>query len=196
MDFSPYAAVLLDLDGTLYREEDALTGAVNLVNRLRSAGQTFACLSNSTLSPAQLVERLNRMGMDIPPDRIYTAALAAADYVIEEFPPPAQPRIFNLGGDGIADLLDGRVTWVETATDPCDAVIVGVPANPYATLDRQRIGLSLLRTGAKLVGICADRVYPSPQGIEFGAGALTAMFAYAADIKPVFCGKPEPIFFK
>ena len=57
------------------------------------------------------------------------------------------------------------------------------------TIDRetqQRMGL---------VGICADRVYPSPRGIEFGSGALTMMLAYAADVTPVFTGKPERVFF-
>ena len=45
------------------------------------------------------------------------------------------------------------------------------------------------------MGLCNDRVYPSPRGIEFGAGAMCAMLAYAANVKPVFCGKPERIFF-
>jgi HAD superfamily hydrolase (TIGR01450 family) len=192
MDLSPYAAVLLDLDGTLYHEEHALPGAVKLVHRLGAAGRMFACLSNSTASPQQLVERLNRMGMNVPADRIYTAARATADYVLAQF---EQPRVFNLGGDGIAEMLDAKVVWTKTGNDPCDVVIVGAPVNPFATFDRQRIGLQLLRGGAKLVGICADRVYPSPRGIEFGSGAFTSMFAYAANANPVFCGKPEPIFF-
>jgi HAD superfamily hydrolase (TIGR01450 family) len=192
MDLSPYAAVLLDLDGTLYHEEHALPGAVNLVHRLRATKKPFACLSNSTLSPQQLVERLNRMGMDVPAERIYTAARAATDYVLAEF---THPRVFNLGGTGITRMLDGQAAWLTTGDEPCDAVIVGSPVNELATFDRQRIGLQLLRSGAKLVGICADRVYPSPRGIEFGSGAFTSMFAYAANAKPIFCGKPEPIFF-
>ena len=192
MEFSQYSAVLLDLDGTIYHEENVLPGAVEVVRHLRSTGQLFACLSNSTASPNQLVQRLNRMGMDIESDKIYTAALAAADYVLAEF---ARPRVFNLGGDGIAEMLEGRVDWVQSGMEKCDAVIVGAPVNRFATFDRQRMGLKLLRNGARLIGICADRVYPSPRGIEFGSGAFTSMFAYAANATPVFCGKPEPIFF-
>ena len=55
--------------------------------------------------------------------------------------------------------------------------------------------LKLLRNGSACVGLCADRVYPSPRGLEFGSGALTAMMAYAAAVEPVFCGKPQAIFF-
>src|SRR5205085_9789932 len=63
---------------------------------------------------------------------------------------------------------------------------------------RQRLALEILRrqSTTKLIGICADRVYPSPRGIEFGSGALTAMLAYAAGVTPIFTGKPEPIFFQ
>jgi NagD protein len=45
------------------------------------------------------------------------------------------------------------------------------------------------------VGICADRVYPSPRGLEFGVGAMCAMLSYASGATPAFCGKPEAFFF-
>jgi phospholysine phosphohistidine inorganic pyrophosphate phosphatase len=92
-------------------------------------------------------------------------------------------------------MLQGRGQWVQTDAEDCDAVIIGAPANQFANFDRQRIALSLLRKGALAVGVCADRIYPSPRGLEFGSGALTLMLAYAANVNPVYCGKPEKIFF-
>jgi 4-nitrophenyl phosphatase len=207
-DLSNYAAVLLDLDGTLYHEDHALPGAVALVRRLQSQGRPYACLTNSTSSPVRLVERLSRMGVEIEPDHIYTAAAAACDFVLTQTgqrtgndtgdaPPTARPRprVYNLATEGIAEMLDGLVHWVQTAGEPCDAVIVGAPVNVYATDDRRRVALQLLRKKARLIGICADRVYPSPRGIEFGAGALSHYLAYAANTVPTFTGKPQPIFF-
>ena len=44
--------------------------------------------------------------------------------------------------------------------------------------------------------MCADRVYPSPRGLEFGSGALTAMLSYASGVPGVFTGKPETVFFE
>ena len=192
MDFSAYAAVLLDLDGTLYHEDDALPGAVALVRRLGDEGRPFACLTNSTTSPARLADRLKRLGMPVPAGRIHTAAAAAVDHVLATC--GARPRVFNLASEGVHDLLDGRVTWVDDGD--ADAVICGAPANAYASPDRQRAALTILRRGGcALVGCCADRVYPSPRGIEFGSGAFTTMLAYAADVRPTFCGKPEAVFF-
>jgi HAD superfamily hydrolase (TIGR01450 family) len=192
-DFSPYSAVLLDLDGTLSHEDHALPGAVDLVRRLKAEGSKYAVLSNTTASPMSICRQLGRLGAEIAAEQIYTAAAAAVDYVIEKFGTGA--RVFNLATKGIVELLDGRVQWVELADEKCDVVICGAPANLFATLARQRIALSLLRQGAELIGICADRVYTSPQGVEIGVGALTNMLAYAANVPAVFTGKPRRFFF-
>src|SRR5688572_27735314 len=230
LDFDAFDAVLLDLDGTLYYEEHALPGAVELVRRLQARGLPYACLTNSTSNPERIAARLGRMGIGVDPAHIYTAAAAACDYVLERFagqsPPrgagttsdavpapaprapgtsvpagagakaPRKPRVFNLSTEGVHDMLDGKVEWVNDDRGPCDAVVCGVPVNVYATEERQRTAMILLRrTGAELVGICADRVYPSPRGLEFGVGAMCAMLAYASNVRPVFCGKPERFFF-
>jgi HAD superfamily hydrolase (TIGR01450 family) len=197
IDLSPYHAVLLDLDGTVYHEAQPLPGATELIRRLIDQRINFACLSNSTSSPLRVCSRLGEMGVDVDLDRVYTAAAAAADYVMERIghPDHPRPRVYNLATDGLQDMLDGLVDWVQTDAEPCDAVVIGAPANSHATPDRQRVALKLLRKGAAVVGICADRVYPSDRGLEFGSGALTWQLAYAAAIEPVFCGKPQDIFF-
>ncbi len=198
MNLQQYQAVFLDIDGTLYKEDVPLPGALELVSKLHRSGQPFACLSNSTLSPAQVQGRLARMGMDIPAEKIYTAAAAAADFVmgIAQQQPSTRVRVFNLATAGLHELLENRVLFVENQQDAADIVVVGTPTNPFADFDRQRIALVLLRRGARLLGMCADRIFPSPRGIEFGSGALTHMLAYAASVPPVFTGKPEPIFFE
>jgi 4-nitrophenyl phosphatase len=108
------------------------------------------------------------------------------------------PRVYSLATEGVHELLEGKVRWVAAAEEACDVVLVGTPTSVFATEERQRVALEILRRsrGTRLVGICADRVYPSPRGIEFGSGALTAMLAYAANVTPVFTGKPEEIFFR
>lgn len=208
MDLARFDAVLLDLDGTVYHEEHALPGAVNLIRRLQDEQRKYACLTNSTSSPARLVARLARMQLQVDPDHIYTAASAAVDYILDRFgggadesgalsasSVPSQPRVFNLATEGVLELLDGRVQWVESTSAPCDAVIVGVPLSVFATQERQRSAMILLRGGAALIAICADRVYPSPRGLEFGVGALAAMLSYASGATPIYCGKPEKLFF-
>jgi HAD superfamily hydrolase (TIGR01450 family) len=198
IDFSPYQAVLLDLDGTVYHEDQPLPGAIQLIRRLHEQRRNYACLSNSTSSPVRVATRLGNMGVDVDLDRVYTAAAAAADYVVSHFRQGGntKPRIYNLATEGIQDMLDGLVDWVQTEDEPCDAVVIGAPANSHAMPERQRVALHLVRKGAAAVGICSDRVYPSDRGLEFGSGALSWLLCYAAGVEPIFCGKPQEIFFE
>jgi HAD superfamily hydrolase (TIGR01450 family) len=193
IDLTSFDAVLLDLDGTVYHEQHPLPGAVEVIARLQRDGRRFACLSNSPSSPQHVCEHLRAMGVTLDRDQVYTAAAAACDYVLHRFGPGA--RVFNLCTESVGRLLEGQVQWVSGAGEPCDVVIAGAPSNVNATPERQREALQLLRAGASLVGLCNDRVYPSPRGIEFGAGSMCAMLSYAANVKPFFCGKPERIFF-
>jgi 4-nitrophenyl phosphatase len=207
VDFHAFDAILLDLDGTIYHEEHALPGAIELIRRLQQQERRFACLTNSTSSPSRIAARLARMGVRLPGEMIYTAAAAAAAYILAHCASGSQPRVYNLATEGMHELLDGRVRWVAASDDDCDIVVAGNVSSVYATEERQRVALEILRRRdqpdgdegnvrqPRLVGICADRVYPSPRGIEFGCGALTHMLAYAGDVTPVFTGKPEPIFF-
>ncbi|MFI5379110.1 MAG: HAD-IIA family hydrolase [Tepidisphaerales bacterium] len=193
-DLLQFQAVLLDLDGTLYHEDHALPGAADLVARLQQAGIPLACISNSTSSSQRISKRLGTMGMNVRPDQIFTAAEELVDAVLETFAP--RPRVFNLATEGMREMLDGRVDWAEKPGDRCDVVIAGTTTNVHATPQRQQVALELLRAGAELYGVCADRVYPSPRGIEIGCGAFCAMFSYAANRPAKIFGKPQRRFFE
>jgi ribonucleotide monophosphatase NagD (HAD superfamily) len=179
-------AILLDLDGTIYHEDHALPGALEFITALERRGLRYACLTNSGSSPQRVQQRLASMRINIDQDHIYTAGAAAADYVMDRY--GSEPRIFNLGTRGVQEMLQERATFVEDVNSPCDVVIAGDVNNSYATPPRQQMALHFLRKGAALVGICADRCYPSPRGIEIGGGAFCAMLGYAANITPVFAG--------
>jgi glycerol 3-phosphatase-2 len=193
-DFSKFQAVLLDLDGTICYEDEPLPGAIALLRRLLADGKIVGCPTNSTQSPARLVTRLSAMGVGLPAERIFTAAQAAVEYCLKQFGP--RPRIFNLATEGVADMLQARADQVDSANEACDAVIIGNPQCVWATRPRMSAAVQLLRKGAACVGICDDRVYPSPRGLEIGSGATTRMLAYAGNCQPLFFGKPQTIFFE
>jgi 4-nitrophenyl phosphatase len=193
-DFSPYHAVLLDLDGTLCNENEPLPGAAALIQRLTDEGRKIACLSNSIQSPARVARRLRDISIDLSPDLLYTAAEAAANYCIEQY--PAGAGLFNLASDGITELLGDRFRWIDSEHDDCRAVIVGNTTCANCTLPRLRTGMRLIRRGAACLGICGDRAFPSPSGLEIGTGSVTRMLAYAGNVEPLFFGKPQPMFFE
>jgi HAD superfamily hydrolase (TIGR01450 family) len=194
IDFSPYEAVLMDLDGTLYKEDHPLPGAMALLRQLKAAGRVVAFPSNSTQSPQRVAHRLREMGADVHDEVIFTAAREAVEHCLERF--GTRPRIFNLATEGVAELLAGKAIDVQGEAEPCDAVIIGNPACVHATPQRTTTALRLLRNGAACVGICDDRVYPSAHGMEIGSGAMARMLAYAADVPVIFFGKPQRRFFE
>lgn len=188
----------MDLDGTLCHDNDALPGAVDFVRTMQQAGKIVGVISNSGSGPLRVQMRLHGMGISVDASRIYTAAAHTADYVLEHFSESRlkrRGRLFNLSTSAVQEMLDGKVNWVSTGGEPCDGVLVAAPTSQYWSVDRQRIALQLARNGASLIGLCADRVFPSARGIEFGSGCITTMLAYAANTTPIFCGKPQPNFF-
>ena len=195
IDLTPYHAVLLDLDGTLYHDDQPLPGSQVLIARLKRLAKPYACLTNSPQDSGRVAQRLAELDMAIDGAHIYTAAEAVADYIVDRFP-AGEARVLNLATEGMQSALDGKVHWVKVASEACDVVIVGNPLSVFATEDRLRLGVTHLRQGAVCVGVCADRIYPSPRGVEIGCGSMTMMLAYAAGVEPVFCGKPQPIFFR
>ena len=195
IDLAAFGAVLLDLDGTIWHEEVALPGAIELIAHLQARRQPFAFVSNSGLSPAALLARLGRMGATVRVEQIYSAASAACDYVRGHHPPGV--RVFSVAGDACNELLAGHATFI-SADDPApaDVVMSASLINRNATIPRFQIALRHLLRGAKLVALCNDRRYPTPRGEEIGAGGVAAMLAAAADVTPISCGKPGRLFFE
>lgn len=195
-ELSSFAAVLLDLDGTIWHEEVALPGAIELIAALQARRQPFAFISNSGLSPSKLLARLARLGvMNVGVDQIYSAASAACDYVRHHYPP--RTRVFSVAGSACDELLGDYVTFVSTdGQAPVEVVMSASLVNPNATIERFQIALRHLLGGATLVALCNDRTYPTPRGEEVGAGGVAAMLSFAANVRPVLCGKPQRLFFE
>lgn len=194
IDLSRFDAVLIDLDGTVWHEEVPLPGAIELIARLQARNQKFAFVTNSGLSPARLRERLGRMGATVDDSRFYSAASACCDYVRQHFPKGTQA--FNVGAAAYEELLGGHVQWVQDDVETCDVVMSASLANKNATTERLQHSIRFILRGAAHVALCADRSYPTPRGFEVGSGAVAAMLAYACGHQPIYCGKPQRVFFE
>ncbi len=201
---SDFAAVLFDMDGTLYHEQQALPGAAATVAALQQAGRVVACVTNNSARTAgELSRRLATMGIGIEPPHIHTAARAMAELILTRpLTNRARPRVFNFAGEALPVELDGRADLIDNSDGPCDVVAVGVHACENQIgfdMERAMAALAHLRRGATLIVGCNDRVVPIVGGgMEFGSGAWARLFAYAADLPEPrirFAGKPQPEFF-
>src|SRR5829696_1118390 len=117
-----YDGVLLDLDGTVYRGDVALPGAVTTVAAIgRPVGYVT---NNASRSPREVAVQLTRLGFEADQANITTSAQAAAALLAERL--PAGSAVLVVGTDALADEVDAAgLTSVRRAADEPAAVVQG-----------------------------------------------------------------------
>ena len=186
----PYDAILLDLDGVLYRWPEPIPGAPEAVRRLRDAGKGIAFVTNnSSRTPTQVAERLAAVGIEAEPDEVVTSALATATLLDER----GVSSAFVIGEEGLRSaLVEAGIRLVDGRGDgPVGAVVIGFDRSAdYAKL---RDGAVLVEEGAALIASNPDPSFPAPGGEAWpGAGALLAAVEMTTGVKGEVVGKPEP----
>jgi 4-nitrophenyl phosphatase len=185
---APHAPVVaLDLDGVLWRGDEAVPGSAEAMGALRTAGTRVAFLTNNSAAPvADVVAKLARMGIGAAPDEVLTSAQTAADLLRDALPRGA--RVLPCAGPGVVEALAAAgLTVVERA--PAEAVVVGFHRDfDFDGLDR---AAAAVRAGARLVATNMDPTFPAPDGVLPGAGSIVAAVATASGHAPEVAGKPE-----
>ena len=179
--------VACDLDGVIWRGDDPIAPAADGIVQLRGAGLRVAFVSNNSNSPvADVVAKLERMGVPAEPEDVVTSAIAAAWLLGQSLAPGA--RVLACAGPGVREALAAEgLTAVDDG--PAEAVVVGFHREfDYDALDRAS---HAVREGARFVATNLDATYPVPGGLIPGAGALVAAVATASGSTPEVAGKPE-----
>jgi HAD superfamily hydrolase (TIGR01458 family) len=177
--------LLLDLDGTLYVEDEPIQGAREAIERLASAGLILRYVTNTTRKPRRAVgERLHEMGFRVEAAEIFTPATAAAGMIGEK-------SCFPLVDESLLEDLRG-VTLDENAPD---YVLVGDLGEGF-TYDRLNTAFRLLMGGAELLALQKNRYWLTGEELSLDAGPFVAALEYASGKKATIVGKPERDFFR
>lgn len=189
----PYDAILLDLDGVLFRWPEPIPGAAEAVSALRKAGKRIAFVTNnSSRTPEQVSERLASVGVAAKPEEIVTSALATATMLTER----GVRSAFVVGEEGLLGALaDAGIRVVEASEDGVDVVVVGFDRG--ADYTKLKDASVLVERGVPLVASNADPSFPAPGGESWpGAGALLAAIETTTGTRGEVVGKPEPPLFE
>jgi HAD superfamily hydrolase (TIGR01458 family) len=181
-------AVLLDLDGVLYVEDEPVPGAREAVATLRRRGLALRFVTNTTSRPRRrILERLGRLGFAVTPDELATPAALAVQ------------RCRDRGLTRVALVMNDDVkedfTALEEVEHGAEAVIVGDlgAAFGYAPLNR---AFRQLMDGAELIALQKNRFWLTPDGLSLDVGPFVAALEYATGRDAVVVGKPAPGFFE
>ena len=185
---APYDAILLDLDGVLYRWPEPIAGAAEAVAALRDAGKRVAFVTNNaSRTPEEVAERLGSVGVRAEPVEVVTSALATAAALGDR----GVRSAFVVGEHGLLVALEDRgIRIVDGSADDVGAVVVGFDRG--VTYDKLKDASVLVARGVPLIASNADASFPAPGGEAWpGAGALVAAIRTTTGATAELIGKPE-----
>lgn len=181
---------LIDMDGVLVRGTQPIPGANEFLARLQAAGSKFLVLTNNSLyTRRDLHARLTRMGLELPPDAIYTSALATAQFLHTQHP---RGTAYVIGEAGLTTALH-EIGYIITDQQP-DYVVLGETTS--YSFERITLAMRMVAAGARFIATNPDVSGPTESGLVPATGAVAALIASATGITPYFIGKPNPLIMR
>lgn len=189
-DRGPIEYWLTDMDGVLVHEGVAVPGAGEFLRLLKETGRRFLVLTNNSIyTPRDLHARLQRSGLDVPPENIYTSALATAQFLDTQRP---NGTAFVIGEAGLTTALH-EIGYVLTDTDP-DYVLLGETRTySFSAITK---AIRLIDNGARFIATNPDPIGPSNEGSLPATGSVAALITKATRVEPYFVGKPNPLMMR
>lgn len=181
---------LMDMDGVLVHEEHLIPGADEVLAELTERDAKFLVVTNNPIfTRRDLAARLRATGLVIPEERIWTSALATAEFLRAQRPGGSA---FVLGEVGLTTALH-EAGYVITDRDP-DYVVLG-ETRTYS-FEMLTTAIRLIDKGARFVATNPDPTGPSRYGALPAAGAVAALIEKATGRSPYFVGKPNPLMMR
>lgn len=187
----PIKNLIIDMDGVLYRGDEAVPGAKEFFAFLRTHPIGFIlATNNSTRTAQQCVDKLARIGIEVALSEILTSSQATAMY-LETLAPPGT-RVYVIGEEGLETAMRERGYII--SGDGAEFVVVGMDRR--LTYEKLKTATLLIRQGARFIGSNPDKTLPTEEGFIPGAGAMLAALEASTGLSPTIIGKPERILFE
>jgi NagD protein len=181
---------LCDMDGVLVRGSQPIPGANDFIARLQQRGAKFLVLTNNSLyTPRDLQVRLHRIGLELPPNAIYTSAMATAQFLQAQHPGGSA---YVIGESGLTTALHDAGYVI---TDQAPEYVVLGETTAYS-FERITQAIRFVAAGARFIATNPDVSGPGDGGLVPATGAVAAMIAAATGVQPYYIGKPNPLMMR
>jgi HAD superfamily hydrolase (TIGR01458 family) len=180
-------ALLVDLDGVLYVEDDPVPGARDAVALLRDRGLGLRFVTNTTArSRDETLAKLERLGFEVSPEELVTPAALA------------RRRCQERGHETVALIMNEAVKadfeGLREVGESPDAVIMGDLGEAFGFEILNR-AFRMVMDGAELIALQKNRFWVTGEGLSLDAGPFVAAIEYASGAEAHVVGKPAPAFF-
>ncbi|GGK73949.1 HAD-IIA family hydrolase [Ornithinimicrobium pekingense] len=198
--------ILCDLDGVVYRGDQACEGAVEGLLDARAAGVRLLFMTNNASRPPEdVAAHISRLGVPVEAGEVLNASQVAAEVLSGrrdrgELSLDGGATVLAVGGVGVGAALDQvGLPWASPADvrerarsgDPLAVTAVVQGYGPQVGVTDLTEAVYAIRSGAAWVATNDDATLPTERGLAMGNGSLVAAVAHATGTLPEVVGKPH-----
>lgn len=179
---------LLDMDGTIYLDNELFDGTLDFLRYVKSIGGKYMFLTNnSSKSVDKYIEKLKSLGIESKEEDFYTSVNATVHYLKDK----NYKKIYAFGTKSFVKQLKNAGYNVTTELcDDVDCLCMGFDTElSFSKLEDACI---LLGRGVDYIATNPDWVCPTWYGFVPDCGSVASMLFNATKRKPYFIGKPQP----
>lgn len=179
---------VIDLDGTVYLDDELLPQAAETVSRIRALGARVVFATNKPLEPVEAyAAKLTSLGVPATPDDVVTALDSLIRHLVRERPGASLLTI----AEPVVDEACRRAGF-PVVTDPLSAEVVLVSFDRSFSYAKLLAAYQAVRGGATIVATNPDPYCPSSDGgLPDCAAMLAALEACTGARAEVVAGKPS-----
>ena len=180
---------LLDMDGTIYLDEDLFPGTLPFLDYVKAQGGKYLFLTNnSSRSVETYIQKLNRLGIAAEADDFLTSTNA----LIEDLKHQKPYKLCYAFGTAAfrQQLADAGVPVTDTLSDDIDCLLIGFDTE--LTFQKLEDACILLGRGVDFIATNPDWVCPTWYGSVPDCGSVCQMLHTATGRRPRVIGKPQP----
>lgn len=180
---------LLDMDGTIYLDNDLFDGTLDFLRRVKEIGGRYLFLTNnSSKGKDAYVKKLANIGIESTEDDFLTSTNATILYINANFP---GEKFYVMGTESFINELcaSGITVTTEVEDDVFGLIISNDQELSFKKLEDACI---LLLRDIKYIATNPDWVCPTAYGYVPDCGSFAEMLKRATGKEPLFIGKPKP----
>ena len=184
-------ALILDMDGVIWKGDAPIGDLPATFNRIRERGLKFVfATNNGTKTPEEYQEKLRELGVEVEAWQIVTSALGIAFMLAQKH--PRGTKIFMIGEDGIRVALEEKGFEILSTEDAPQAQVFVMGIDRTINFMKVAEATLLVRAGIPFYTTNTDKTFPTPRGEIPGSGSWLSVITSATGIEPIVAGKPFP----
>ena len=180
---------LLDMDGTIYLDEDLFPGTLPFLRHVRESGGRYLFLTNnSSRSVETYIEKLGRLGIEAEAEDFLTSTSA----MVVDLQSREPYRLCYAFGTAAfrQQLRDAGIRVTDKLSDEVDCLLIGFDTE--LTFQKLEDACILLKRGVDFIATNPDWVCPTWYGSVPDCSSVCEMLFRATGRRPRVIGKPQP----